>query len=102
MMLITRADDRENLVVVDLRLMEVGEMEVGEERGDREGLFLRFTLIFLFVSSYSSHVTRVTLSLINSINAIVTLELEITLESTQKTCQSAPTHLGHAKPNFFA
>lgn len=50
MMLITRADDRENLVVVDLRLMEVGEMEVGEERGDREGLFLRFTLIFSHLS----------------------------------------------------
>ena len=43
-MQITRADDRENLVVVDLRMMEVGEREVGEERGDREGLFLRFTL----------------------------------------------------------
>ena len=40
----TRADDRENLVVMDLRLMEVGEREVGEERGDREGLFLRLHL----------------------------------------------------------
>ena len=43
----TRADDRENLVVVDLRLMEVGEREVGEERGDRESLFLRFFFTFL-------------------------------------------------------
>ena len=45
-MQIARADDSENLVVMDLRLMEVGESEVGEERGDREGLFLRFTLNF--------------------------------------------------------
>ena len=30
---------------MDLRLMEVmGEREVGEERGDREGLFLRFDI----------------------------------------------------------
>ena len=41
-MQIARADDSENLVVMDLRLMEVGESEVG----DREGLFLRFTLNF--------------------------------------------------------
>ena len=49
----SRADDRENLVVMDLRLMEVGEREVGEERGDREGLFLRFDTppLFIFVHS---------------------------------------------------
>lgn len=41
-MQIERADDRENLVVLDLRLMEVAENGLGEHRGDTEGIFLRF------------------------------------------------------------
>ena len=38
---IERADDRENLVVLDLRLMEAAENGLGEHRGDSEGIFLR-------------------------------------------------------------
>ena len=41
-MQIERADDRENLVVLDLRLMEAAENGLGEHRGDTEGIFLRF------------------------------------------------------------
>ena len=39
---IERADDRENLVVLDLRLMEAAENGLAEHRGDSEGIFLRF------------------------------------------------------------
>ena len=45
-------------MVVDLRLMEVGEREVGEERGDRESLFLRFSFHISLQLLFLEHVNQ--------------------------------------------